>query len=150
MAADPAAIVAERMVAWGIGVEGDRSEAAALLDAVREAGWRIVRIDPDDVYATFGNPGHRYHHITDEWAPETDPPVPSWVDVHLPPCGPCGLCGGPDARHRVLDAIASRLAAGEEVASVADDYGYPAEFINRIAAEWTPGAVPAEGQEPPK
>jgi hypothetical protein len=66
-----------------------------------------------------------------------DQTVPPWVDATMPPHGPCAFCGGPDARHRVLDAIASRIAAGESARSVADDYGYPIRFVGRVARELT-------------
>ena len=48
--------------------------------------------------------------------------------------GPCGICGGPDARHRVVDAIASRLRAGESVESVAEDYGLSVEKVREVSA----------------
>lgn len=43
--------------------------------------------------------------------------------------GPCGLCGGPDARHREADAICSRLAAGESEVEVAADYERPISTV---------------------
>jgi hypothetical protein len=36
--------------------------------------------------------------------------------------GPCGLCGGPDARHRVGDALAEQLGAGCVPEDVAVDF----------------------------
>jgi hypothetical protein len=63
--------------------------------------------------------------------------APAWVDAEIRPCGSCAFCGWRDARHRVLDAIVSRLSAGESVRNVADDYGYPMRFVGRIARELT-------------
>jgi len=62
--------------------------------------------------------------------------IPEWVDEHMPPRGPCLLCGGPDARHRVLDAISARIEGGEAAREVADDYGLPIRFVGHIAREW--------------
>lgn len=62
--------------------------------------------------------------------------VPTWVDEHMPPQGPCLLCGGSDARHRVLDAVADRVHAGDSAREIADDYGLPVRFVGRIAREW--------------
>jgi hypothetical protein len=73
---DPVSVVAERMVAWGIGLEGDRSEATALLDAVREAGWRIVRTStcgcgqPDELHEPHMASYPEAERIVDEWKPE--------------------------------------------------------------------------------
>ena len=39
------------------------------------------------------------------------------------PRGPCGLCGHPDARHRVWEAMLERFIAGEMLPDLADDYG---------------------------
>jgi len=44
------------------------------------------------------------------------------LDLIGPYCGPCWLCGGPDARHRTWDAIRERLAAGDSAESIAEDY----------------------------
>ena len=48
--------------------------------------------------------------------------------------GPCGLCGGPDARHRMFDVIHERVAAGEGEEDVAEDYGLSADTVRAIAA----------------
>lgn len=45
---------------------------------------------------------------------------------------PCGICGGPDAEHRVRDAIASRLRAGESERDVARDYRLTVRAVRRI------------------
>lgn len=34
------------------------------------------------------------------------------------------ICGGPDADHRMIDTMLGRVAAGEPVSDVADDYGF--------------------------
>lgn len=48
--------------------------------------------------------------------------------------GPCGLCGDPDARHRILDAVAELVRAGDDPAGVAEDYGLTVEAVEAIAA----------------
>jgi hypothetical protein len=45
------------------------------------------------------------------------------ISEELPYRGPCGICGAIDARHRLIDAVTGRLAAGESVYEVAWDYG---------------------------
>ena len=49
--------------------------------------------------------------------------------------GPCGLCGGPDARHRLYDAVAERVAAGEDEDQVARDYDEGAQWVLAIVAD---------------
>lgn len=61
--------------------------------------------------------------------------VPAWLDEYMPPRGPCGICGGPDARHRTVDAIHSRCRAGESPESLAEDYNLPLIVIARILSE---------------
>ena len=66
------------------------------------------------------------------------------LDEFFPPIGPCGMCGtaGLDQRHRVVDAIAGRLAAGEDLEDVAEDYLLPVKAVEAVrvwAARW-PGA----------
>lgn len=60
------------------------------------------------------------------------------LDEFFPKVGPCGICGTPglDQRHRVVDAIADRLAAGEWSHEVAEDYGLPLEAMAVVKA-WT-------------
>jgi len=36
----------------------------------------------------------------------------------------CGLCGGPDAKHRSIEAQMERCLAGEPITEVAADYGF--------------------------
>lgn len=66
------------------------------------------------------------------------------LDEHFAQSGECGLCSTPGlgARHRVVDAIAGRLEAGEDAGEVARDYGQPVEAVEAVrlwAANW-PGA----------
>lgn len=74
-------------------------------------------------------------------AGHADPALDEW----FPRLGPCGLCGTPglDQRHRVVDAIAGRLAAGGEPCDViAADYGVSDAAVMAVllwAAKW-PGA----------
>ena len=48
--------------------------------------------------------------------------------------GPCGLCGLPDSRHRVVDTIRERTIAGEPWGEVLADYGYTPAVYCRLAA----------------
>ena len=41
------------------------------------------------------------------------------------PAGPCLVCGHPDKRHRMWDAIRDRFLAGESLAALARDYAVP-------------------------
>ena len=36
--------------------------------------------------------------------------------------GPCAICGGPYAAHRLIDTQMERVAAGDHIEAVADDY----------------------------
>jgi hypothetical protein len=58
------------------------------------------------------------------------------LDEFFPHHGPCELCSTPGlgARHRVIDAMAGRMAAGEDPGEVAADYGVPAEAAEIVAA----------------
>lgn len=46
-------------------------------------------------------------------------PVSANLDRWFPPCGPCGICGGPDKRHRLGDAIYGQWCAGDSTEVVA-------------------------------
>ncbi len=47
----------------------------------------------------------------------------------------CAFCGHPDHRHRIVDAIDERIAAGDRTVDVLNDYGLrPSEFL-RLADE---------------
>lgn len=52
------------------------------------------------------------------------------IDQWFPPRGPCGICGGPDARHRILDAIRDYVAAGETPENVAEELCLPVEAVH--------------------
>ncbi len=67
--------------------------------------------------------------------------VPEWVDAEMPYRGPCGICGASDARHRVLDAIADRIAASDHEEQVAEDYELSVWFVTKIGDEWDPDAA---------
>lgn len=58
----------------------------------------------------------------------------SVLDVLGPHRGPCGLCGGPDARHRVADTIAECVAAGDSAEAMAEDFGITVNAVRAIAA----------------
>lgn len=64
----------------------------------------------------------------------TDP-----LDEHFPRRGPCLLCGvpGEDQRHRVVDAVAERVRAGDGEEEVAEDYGISLEAV-RAAVRYAP------------
>lgn len=47
----------------------------------------------------------------------------SALDAIGPWRGRCGLCGHPDARHRLADAIRGQYAAGELVPVIAEYFG---------------------------
>ena len=65
----------------------------------------------------------------------TMPPEP--VDRWFKRLGQCGICGvrGADQRHRIIEAIAGRVDAGEDEAQVAWDYGVPVEAV-AACLEW--------------
>ncbi len=48
--------------------------------------------------------------------------VDTWTPVLGPPRGPCGLCGGPDARHRIADAMVGTYLAGDPLTLIAWDH----------------------------
>ena len=56
------------------------------------------------------------------------------LDLVGPFRGECGICGGPDARHRLFDAIQEQQRAGDPSSLVADNYGIPVEQAEAIAA----------------
>ena len=64
---------------------------------------------------------------------------PEWVAEVMPLHGSCGFCGGPDARHRVIDAMIERVNAGEDENSVALDYEVPTSFVLRLVSEFGGG-----------
>lgn len=54
-----------------------------------------------------------------------DPSLDEW----FPYCGPCLICGGPDARHRVWDGLIGRFNGGETWKFIAQDCDLPYEAI---------------------
>lgn len=46
----------------------------------------------------------------------------TWAAAIGPHRGKCGLCGCPDARHRIADAMVSRYLAGDDLQLIANDY----------------------------
>lgn len=58
---------------------------------------------------------------------------------HFPQDGPCGFCGDTilGQRHRVIDAIAGQIRAGEAPDVVADDFGVDLTgIILALAVSW--------------
>jgi hypothetical protein len=76
-------------------------------------------------------------------AAHADPALDAWPQ--LGPLSPCGICGVPGMpqRHRVVDAVAGHLEAGEDPEDIAAEFGFfPAEAavaVREWAARW-PGA----------
>lgn len=60
------------------------------------------------------------------------------LDRDLPKRGPCLVCGvpGEDQTHRVIDAIAERVRAGDPAWAVADDYAVTDEAV-QACLWWT-------------
>lgn len=54
------------------------------------------------------------------------------IDRHFPYRGPCAMCGGPDARHRLFDEMRGRVRAGDTPESVAEDYGCTMEALHAV------------------
>lgn len=48
--------------------------------------------------------------------------------------GECGICGGPDARHRLFDALQEANRAGDSIAFLADVYDFTEEYVAAIVA----------------
>jgi hypothetical protein len=46
----------------------------------------------------------------------------SILDLLYPFAGPCAICGGPDKRHRLADAIVSNVRGGDAPRLVANAY----------------------------
>ena len=75
-------------------------------------------------------------------AAHADPALDAFPE--LGPVSDCGLCGTPGLpqRHRIVDAIAGRLAAGESVEECAADYNLLPDAVEAVEAwaqRW-PGA----------
>lgn len=70
---------------------------------------------------------HRHDHTTrDGICPcgKSPEPYPA-LDVLHPYAGPCWVCGGPDKRHRLADALIADLLAGDTPETVADRFDSP-------------------------
>jgi hypothetical protein len=72
-------------------------------------------------------------------AAHADPALDAWPQ--LGPVTRCGICGVPELpqRHRMVDAMAERMGAGESVEEVAFDYRLPVEAVRAVeawAARW--------------
>ena len=63
--------------------------------------------------------------------------MPDPIDQWLPRRGQCQLCGvpGADQRHRVIEAIADMVNAGEDEEAVAADYDVPVDAV-RACVQW--------------
>lgn len=51
-----------------------------------------------------------------------------------PPAGPCAICGLPDKRHRMLEAVAENVRAGDSVPFVAEAYGVSELVVDAAVA----------------
>lgn len=58
----------------------------------------------------------------------------SVLDVLQPFAGECGICGGPDKRHRLADAIVENVAAGDSIEHVAEDYDVAPDVVRALVA----------------
>jgi len=72
--------------------------------------------------------------MTTVTAPATSSRADLTLDLVGPFRGKCGICGGPDARHRLFDAIQEQQRAGDPSPLVADNYGISVELAEAIAA----------------
>lgn len=64
------------------------------------------------------------------------------LDELFPPRGPCGLCGHPDARHRIWDMI---LDSPESDRDAADEYGVSVAAVEAVRRIRPYREQPAEG-----
>lgn len=60
------------------------------------------------------------------------------LEARWPFIGPCLVCGGPDKRHRLFDAILENLAASDSVELVARLYDLTTEEVELITVAWDP------------
>jgi len=63
--------------------------------------------------------------------------LPPEVSAAVPYSGPCAFCGGPEARHRVLDTIVERHRTGESASDIAGDYEKPLAIVEDVCAHWS-------------
>ena len=54
------------------------------------------------------------------------------LDVLGPYRGPCAMCGGPDARHRLADAVVGSVMAGDARVAVAHDYAVSLAAVDAL------------------
>lgn len=57
------------------------------------------------------------------------------LDSHFPPCGPCAMCGGPDARHRLWDSI-DEQARLRSPRATARDFRVPVAAVRAVMAAY--------------
>jgi hypothetical protein len=55
-------------------------------------------------------------------------------DLLYPFAGPCMVCGGPDKRHRLADAIVSNVRGGDAPRLVAEAYGVKESTVRALVA----------------
>jgi hypothetical protein len=60
--------------------------------------------------------------------------VNTWAPAIGPHRGPCGLCGFPDARHRVADAMVEAYLAGDPLASIAHEHDVTFRELAEVVA----------------
>lgn len=60
------------------------------------------------------------------------PPRGMALDARFPFTGPCGICGGPDSRHRLWDALDARGRSVDGPEGTAADYGIPASDVRLV------------------
>jgi len=69
--------------------------------------------------------------------------VEDWalINEREPKIGPCLVCGQPgvDQRHRVLDAVAGSLAAGDDPATASEEFGIPVDVVEAVGRVWVVG-----------
>jgi len=76
---------------------------------------------------------YRDGYDAEDFAAQQPDPIDQW----FPRRGQCQICGTPgaDQRHRVIEAIAGAVSAGDGEQDVAADYGVPAEAV-RECLRW--------------
>jgi hypothetical protein len=79
-------------------------------------------------------------------ASHADPALDAFPE--LGPVSPCGICGTPGLpqRHRVVDAIADQVAAGEDEEDLAGEFGVPLAAVFAVA-EWARRWFPEKGRQ---
>jgi hypothetical protein len=54
------------------------------------------------------------------------------LDEYFPYCGPCCICGGPDARHRIWDSITGMSATGDSAENIAEEFDLPVKAVQLV------------------